>query len=306
MRDAVAGDALDGVSDGMAEVEERAHAALEFVLRDDVALDPDAGRDDVRQDVFGDGAFEHREKAVGPEGRVLDDFGPAAGHFGFGQRLEAGRVADHEHGLMKGAHEVFAALEIDGGFAADARIDHREERRRDLDKGDAAQVKGSGKPGQVSRHAAAQGDDRVGAGEAQGGEMIEKRKEHRGILGGFARLEGPGGRLESGFGKARGDGVAVYRHHVAVAHDDRAASPDEGTREPACVLQEPFADEHLIGPAGSNVDRFHESLLRWMVRARRVMPSGRRRRARRFRRTARASGTAHRRRAHGPGCCGLR
>ena len=91
-----------------------AHAALELVLRDDVALDLDAGRNDVRQHLFGDGAFERREKAVGPERRIFDDFGPAAGHFRFGQSLEAARGADREHGLMKGAHEVFAALEIDG------------------------------------------------------------------------------------------------------------------------------------------------------------------------------------------------
>ncbi len=45
----VVGGGLDGVADGVAEVEDHAEAGLFFVFADDVGLDPDGGGDDLRQ-----------------------------------------------------------------------------------------------------------------------------------------------------------------------------------------------------------------------------------------------------------------
>ena len=49
---AVVGGGLDGVADGVAEVEDHAQAGLLLVLADDLGLDADAGGDDLRKSLW--------------------------------------------------------------------------------------------------------------------------------------------------------------------------------------------------------------------------------------------------------------
>ena len=62
-------------------------------------------------------------------------------------------------GWWNAPSEVLALGQVDAGLAADRRIDLGDERRRDLDEPDAAQVGRGQEPGRVAERAAADGDE---------------------------------------------------------------------------------------------------------------------------------------------------
>ncbi len=71
---------------------------------------------------------------------------------------------------MIGADEVLARGVVDADFSTDRAVDLREERRRDLDDGHAAEVRGRGEPGDVADDSSAHGHDRrraIGRGPNQ-------------------------------------------------------------------------------------------------------------------------------------------
>ena len=67
---------------------------------------------------------------------------------------------DDRGGLMERPDEVLALGQVHPGLAADRRIDLGDERRRDLDEPDAAQVDRGQEPGRVAERAAADRDQR--------------------------------------------------------------------------------------------------------------------------------------------------
>ncbi len=75
-----------------------------------------------------------------------------------GQRRQHVEIRDHEARLVERAQQVLPRRHVDPGLAADRRVDHGEQRGRNLDIGDAAQVGGGDEPGDVAHHAAAQRD----------------------------------------------------------------------------------------------------------------------------------------------------
>ncbi len=77
-------------------------------------------------------------------------------------------VDENGLGLVESAEEVFTRLEVDAGFAADGRIDHREEGCGDLDEGNAAKVNAGEEASEVAGDTAAEGDDRIVAVEVFG------------------------------------------------------------------------------------------------------------------------------------------
>jgi hypothetical protein len=87
---------------------------------------------------------------------------------------------------VEGADEVLALREVDGGLAPDGGVDLAEQRRRDLQDGDAPVPGGGGEPGEVADHAAAEADDEVLAGERRLGARLPQLAEHAGGLGRLA------------------------------------------------------------------------------------------------------------------------
>ena len=92
-----------------------------------------------------------------------------------GSVVERVGVADHAGGLPERSDEVLALGQVDRRLAADRGVDHRQQRRGDVDDGDAAVPHGSGESGDVGDHAPADGDDDVVASQAEPGERPRRR-----------------------------------------------------------------------------------------------------------------------------------
>ena len=77
--------------------------------------------------------------------------------------------------LVERPDEVLALGQVDAGLAADRRVDLGDERRRDLDERDAAQVRRGEEPGRVAERAAADRDERLAALDPERGQLARRR-----------------------------------------------------------------------------------------------------------------------------------
>ena len=66
---------------------------------------------------------------------------------------------------MEAADEVLAFTGVDSGLSADGRVDHAEQRGRQIHQGHPAQPGGGDEPGQIGGRSTADRDDGVGPGE---------------------------------------------------------------------------------------------------------------------------------------------
>ena len=77
---------------------------------------------------------------------------------------------------MEGSHEVLALGQVHGHLAPDAGVHHGQHGGRDLDEGDAAQVRGGREAREVAHHAAKEvtggGARRRGSGGGAGVGMV--------------------------------------------------------------------------------------------------------------------------------------
>ena len=152
---------LDGVADGVAEVEEGAGAGgFPFVLFDNAGLDGEVAEKEVggRRELLGIELGEVVEHGGVADGGVLDDFGKAFAVFARGKGSESGGVDEHEGRLVETTEEVFSFGGVDAGFASDGRVHLRDDSGGDLDDRDAAVVDGSDEAGKVPGDAASEGD----------------------------------------------------------------------------------------------------------------------------------------------------
>src|SRR5699024_4615417 len=148
-------------------------------------------------------------------------------------------------------------------LAAHRGIDGGQKGGGNLHKGDAAQVGGGGKAGQVPHHAAAQGNHKVGAGDVILNQKIIYLQQH---LVGFGVL--PVGDVHRADAKARGlerfdDRTQVQPGHCVVG-DDGGGAPaggkNVGGQLPGAGEQALF-DQHLIAGAGVDSDGLHSEQL---------------------------------------------
>ena len=86
------------------------------------------------------------------------------------------------HGCQNAPTRFLPSGRLTAGLAADGGVDHRQQRRRHVDHGDAAMPHGGGESGDVGDHPPADGDDDVVASQADAGE----RSGH--VLDGHQRL----------------------------------------------------------------------------------------------------------------------
>ncbi len=174
---AIGGDALESVSEGVAEIQDFAQAGFAFIAADDAGLDGDIARDKSRERLrialenFGEIAFEEFEHAgVGDDG-VLDDFGEAATEFAVGKSAQEIGIGEDEFRRVEGTNEVLPFREIYAGFAADGAVCLSDERGGNVDKPDAAKIGSRGETGDVTDNSTANGDEKrlaVGARSGQG------------------------------------------------------------------------------------------------------------------------------------------
>ena len=97
---------------------------------------------------------------------------------------------------MKGADEIFVWADVDGGLAADAGVDHREDGGGDIAPGEAAHVDGGDEGGDVLDDASADGDEMGLAIGAAAAKLFDVGG------GGVERFVGFGGGNEDGVARA--------------------------------------------------------------------------------------------------------
>ena len=133
-----------------------------------------------------------------------------------------------------------------------------------MGKGDAPQVGGGGKAGNVPYNAAAQGDEEVRAGDGVFNEEIVDGKQHRVGLGVLAVREGEGAVFHPGGIQGALHLLQVQRGDGVVGDDGRPAPRQDLADLLAAAVQQAVFNLDLVGEAGVYGDGFHmASLLRF-------------------------------------------
>ncbi|KAI3485871.1 hypothetical protein L1887_50669 [Cichorium endivia] len=273
-------DGLDGVADRVAKVDKVAKAALLFVDGDDVRLDADGAADDVEQERLGFGARVEGpalvERGVGgegpedggadggsaglelgkvdgvPDGGCLDHLSHAVAELSGREGLEPGSVDEDVVRLVEAADEVLAERVVDGGLAADGRVDHGEEGGGDLDKLETTHEGGCDEADEVANHTAADGEyDSVASDAVLEHPVLDVvlaltrlgALARRDDLGeeppGVGGVEGVGGLFEL---SAEGGGDAASGLEVLVGDED-VGGGGEGSQKGLCDVRDEVVAE---------------------------------------------------------------
>ena len=211
----IVGGGFDGVTEGVAEVEDHAQAGFALIGGDHFGFDLRAGEDDARDggDVLRVRRIEDDISVSGemPEelGRAddacLDGLLEAGAEFACGKGGEGVRIRQDGERVVKAADEVLAGAEVDAGLAADGGVDLGEQRRWELHVVDAAHVDGGEKAGDVPDDAAAERKQEGVAVGACGGELAgESFKRGETLVGLACRCEESSGRGLAGKGCQQG------------------------------------------------------------------------------------------------------
>ncbi len=164
---------LDGVAEGVAQVQHCPPAALIRVFLHHGALDGDGPHQQrlqigPSQPVGGQRPrvevplLHHQplpQQRVGDEA-VLGHFGQTGGELGRRQGGQRAHVGQHRPRLLERADEVLALGHVHARLAADAGVHHGQQASGAEHELHAAQVGGGHEAGHVADHAAAEGDDR--------------------------------------------------------------------------------------------------------------------------------------------------
>jgi hypothetical protein len=246
---------LDGVAEGVAEVQDGAAAAFALVTAHHLGLDlaralhgPCQGLGLTGQQGVEMGLEPVQQRRVG-DGRVLDDLGQPRTQLTRGQRGQRGQVADHALGLLERADHVLSQRVVDGRLAAHRRVHLRQQRGRQLHERHAAHVAGGGEAGHVAHDAAAEREQHRLAVAALAQQVVEHPVEVLPVLVGLAvgQQQVAGARRQAA---QRGqDAFAVQGEHGRVAHQHGMAA----RRQPpprARLRQQAAADEDVVVLAG--------------------------------------------------------
>ena len=155
------------MTERMAKVQQGAFALLCLVAHDDVGfhlhrpahrLDP-CGHIPGRQRLpLGFQPVKKRRIAEQPVFHHLAITGKEIARL---ERAKNGRIGQHQRGLMKGPHKVFALRYVDSGLAAHRTVHLRQQRCRDLHKSHTPTQDCGCKAHQIANHSAAQSDNNV-------------------------------------------------------------------------------------------------------------------------------------------------
>ena len=156
-------------------------SGLALVAAHDLGLDLDRAREHghergllEREQRLGV-ALERREQLGVPDRGLLDHLGEAGRALARRQRAQRLDVDRHEARLVERADQVLALAQVHARLAADARVDHREQRRRHLDERDPAQIGRRREAGEIAHHAAAERDERAVAVGARAQQLVIER-----------------------------------------------------------------------------------------------------------------------------------
>src|SRR2546428_1135573 len=253
---------FNGVAERVAEVEERAQAALALVTADDFGFDRDRAHHSLfqhfripRQQAIEIGLEPAEERRVADQA-VLDHFGKPRAQLALGQGFQRSHVGHDQLRLMKGADHVLSERVIDRGLAADRRIHLCEQRGRDLNEGHAALIGGGGEPRQIPDYPTPQGDE-CGITRAS---LLEQRIENpiKGapVLVFLAVGNDDADHLDVLTGQRSGNAFEIERRHRRVGDDGHLPLRKERGNKVG-PIEKPGTDVNGIGALP---ERYAESL----------------------------------------------
>lgn len=272
------GNRLDGMSEGVSQVQEGSLTEFSRIFADDPSLDCDASPqkfDQGRRVESGDGLMvlldELQECRIGDHG-VLDTLGQTGAEFARRKRAQRGRIGEDRSGLPEGPDHVLeersptgtacsdlAPLgpEVHRRLAADRGVDHRQERGRGLNERDSAHPCRRREAGNIADQTSAESNDQPRAIQAiLGEELIEafhRRQCLQRLVGGDC--DGIDGQL--GASQSLEEHRRVGRHHVLVGHHDDAWGVELGGDRLGGAAQQTVGKEHLVGLPG-NADGYRD------------------------------------------------
>ena len=157
----VAAEGFECVAEGVAEVEDAPDAEVAGVLLDYGGLDFGTGGNHAGLEVEAAGEYclaEALVVAAVADEEGFEHFEEAVDDFGIRESVEEGGVDADDSGLVEETHLVFAAIDIEGCFAAYGSVDHADEGGGYVDVADAALVACRHKAAEVCDAASAEVD----------------------------------------------------------------------------------------------------------------------------------------------------
>ena len=167
---------LEGVAEGVAEIQDAPHAAVARVAATDGSLEVRRVADKRRR-----GCHVGQRRVPGDSGEgvatqqlTFEELEAAAEPLVVRQRVEKRRMDAHRHRRIEEAHLVLYTLQVDGRLATHGGIDHGQQRGGNVDVAYATLVAGGDETAEVADTAATQvDDDAVGVGTA-----VQQRRPH--------------------------------------------------------------------------------------------------------------------------------
>ncbi len=157
------------MADGVAEVQQLAKAHFLLVGLHQVLLDGQGPEDHLLlQGRLPGDAVGHQQAVKGSvaDAARLHHLRHAILQDAVRQGFQIGGVDPDRQGVVKGAHQVLALGQVHRHLAADAAVHLGQQGRGYLDEGNAPQIGGRRKAGEVSDDAAPEGQDQVPSGQA--------------------------------------------------------------------------------------------------------------------------------------------
>ena len=161
---AIIGGGFEAVADGMAEIQGFTRAGVALVLGNDFRFLAHAARDHpfqrggiLAQQAF-QPPFDKTENAGIADDAVFDHFEKPGAILARRKRAQRLRIGQHHLRLVKRANQIFPLGQIDAGFAANRAIHLRDQCGGNVHDADAAQITSGDETGDVSHHAAADGN----------------------------------------------------------------------------------------------------------------------------------------------------
>ncbi|MNX86132.1 hypothetical protein D3C86_1180010 [compost metagenome] len=240
------------MAEGVAEVEQRAHAVFFLVGHHHIGLGLAAGRN--RLDAGGAAGadfipvlFQPEEEIRLVDQAIFDDFGVTSAELPRAQRIEHRRIRQHQIGLVENADEVLAVAGVDARLAADGRIDLCQQRGRYLHEAHAATHDARCKTGEIADNAAAECDHRIVTLHscrqnriADGDQMLE-------ALGLFASRQGERNGLDAISLQAIHQAFEIKRRDMFIGDDRRAPALQPRRNFAARPADQARPDQNVIG-----------------------------------------------------------
>ena len=251
----------------VAEVQQRPVALFKFVADHDFGLHLAGPGDGM--DPGGHIACRHRravlfqpvEKSRITQQPVFHHLAITRQKIAFRQGAQHIGIGQHQHGLIKRAHQIFAMRRVDPGFATDGTVDLRQQGRGDLHKAHPAPDHGSGKSGQIADHPAAKGNHQIAAFDPFGQQPFDRPFELYPTLGALARRQDQAGRRDPGLGQPGHKSIQMRPCDVFIGDNRHMFAAHQRGQKCRRLIQQARPDVNVIAPPRQG----HRHLLRQVI-----------------------------------------